>query len=55
MKIPGMTMSPKPSIAKLLADNPCSSRSWGNTTEKGQTVYIGKGNIRVSRVEFEYL
>lgn len=32
MKIPGMTMSPRPSMAKLLASSPFSSRSWGNTT-----------------------
>lgn len=34
MKIPGTTMSPNPSIAKLLAEIPFSSKSWGKTTEK---------------------
>lgn len=37
MKIPGMTISPRPNIAKLLAFKPCSNRSWGNTTE---TIHI---------------
>ena len=32
MNMPGMTMSPRPSIAKLLAASPFSSRSCGNTT-----------------------
>ena len=32
MKIPGMTMSPRPNIAKLLAARPFTSKSWGNTT-----------------------
>lgn len=36
MKIPGMTMSPRPSMAKLLASRPLSSRSWGNTTAGGE-------------------
>lgn len=42
MKMPGMTMSPRPSMAKLLAARPFSSRSWGNTTEGGGggTCYI---------------
>lgn len=31
--LPGMTMSPSPSMAKLLAPRPLSSRSCGNTTE----------------------
>ena len=32
MKMPGMTMSPRPSMAKLSAARPFSSRSCGNTT-----------------------
>lgn len=32
MKIPGMTMSPRPSMAKLLASSPFSNKSWGKTT-----------------------
>ena len=32
MNMPGMTMSPRPSMAKLSAARPFSSRSWGNTT-----------------------
>lgn len=32
MNMPGMTMSPRPSIAKLLAASPFSSKSCGNTT-----------------------
>jgi len=35
INIPGITISPKPSIAKLFADNPCSRRSCGKTTETG--------------------
>lgn len=34
MKIPGTTMSPRPNIAKLLAEIPFSKKSWGNTTIK---------------------
>ena len=32
MNMPGMTMSPRPSMAKLLAASPFSSKSCGNTT-----------------------
>jgi hypothetical protein len=32
MKIPGITISPNPNMAKLLAARPFSSRSCGNTT-----------------------
>lgn len=35
MKMPGMTMSPRPNMAKLLAPIPFSSRSCGNTTGTG--------------------
>ena len=34
IKIPGITISPRPNIAKLLALSPFSNKSWGNTTEK---------------------
>ena len=34
MKMPGMTMSPSPNMAKLEAPKPFSSKSWGNTTAK---------------------
>lgn len=42
MKMPGMTMSPRPSMAKLLAPSPFSNRSWGKTTEgKHPSVFTG--------------
>ena len=38
--MPGMTISPRPSIAKLLADKPFSSKSWGNTTAYTKTTQL---------------
>jgi hypothetical protein len=32
MKMPGITISPSPNMAKLSAASPFSSKSWGNTT-----------------------
>lgn len=47
MKIPGMTMSPKPSMAKLLASSPFSSKSWGKTTENKNTAWT---SVRASQL-----
>lgn len=43
--LPGMTMSPSPSMAKLLASKPFSSKSCGKTTRRKRRVGMSCGSL----------
>lgn len=43
--LPGMTMSPSPSMAKLLASKPFSSKSCGKTTRRKRRAGMNCGSL----------